>query len=262
MANRVWVFDLDGTLMNTLDLYRKPKDRACSLIIETLGSKSPSEHGIKVLHSKIDMAMTHETNPKTGKPYFYTKDRFPTSLARVYKILCQKARVVADQKIMEKLFKIGREVFNKKRYARKIEPYILPLFKFLKKRGDVILILTKGDKEVQGDKRESLRRAGILKYCDSRYFSDGFIIVEDNKENAFGKIREKYGADKIYYTVGDTYFDDIAIALQFGFFGIYIPSAFNWKEVGKLRQINRKRDKKRSNKYTDISEIRRKYTYL
>lgn len=262
MANKVFVLDLDGTCMNTLDLYRKPIARAASLIIETLGGKAPSEHEIRIRHNKLQKAMIYENNPQTKRPYYYTKPRFPTSLVRMYKILCEEAGIKVNEKIAKQIFRIGFGVFNKKRYLRKIMPSLLPLCKFLKKRGDIIIILTKGDKEVQGDKREALRKAGVLKYCDSRYFSDGFIIVEDDKESKFREIRKKYGTDKIYYTIGDTYFDDIDLALKYKYFGIYIQSSFNWKEVGKLKEINRRRNKKRSNKYRDLSEVRRKYEYL
>jgi len=262
MAKRVWVFDLDGNCMDSLDLYRKPIARAASLIIETLGAKAPSEHEIRIRHNKLQKAMVYETNPQTRKPYFYTKSRFPTSLVKMYRILCEEAGIKVNEKIAKQIFSIGFEVFNKKRYLRKIKPSLLPLCKFLKRRGDVIIILTKGDKEVQGDKREALRKAGILKYCDSRYFPDGFIIAEDTKDKYFKEIREKYGEEMLYYSVGDTYADDIAPALKLEYFGIYIPSHFNWKEIGKLKAINRQRNKKRSNKYHDLSEIRRKYEYL
>ena len=262
MANKVFVVDVDGTVMNTLDFYRKAIEEACSLIIEVLGSKAPSEHEIKIKHNKIQQEMVYEINPKIGLPFFYSKDKFPTSLVRIYRILCKEAGMETNKRIEEQLFSIGFKVFNKKRYLRKIKPSLLPLCKFLIKRGDIIIFLTKGDEEVQGDKKEALRKAGILKYCDSRYFPDGFIIAKDAKEKHFREIRKKYGIGKIYYAVGDTYFDDIAPALLEGYFGIYIPSPFNWKEVGKLSEINHKRDKKRSNRYRDLSEIRRKYEYL
>ena len=253
MANKVWVVDVDGTVMNTLDFYRKAIEEACSLIIEVLGSKAPSEHEIRIRHNKIQQEMVYETNPNTGSPYFYSKDKFPTSLVRIYGILCKEAGMETDERVEEQLFGIGFKVFDKKRYLRKIKPSLLPVCKFLNKRGDIIIFLTKGDEEVQGDKKEALKKAGILKYCKE------FIIAEDTKDDDFRKIRKRYGGDKLYYSVGDTYFDDIAPALRYGYFGIYIPSPFNWKEIGKLREINRKRDKKRSNRYRDLSEVRRNH---
>ena len=39
MADKVWVFDLDGTLMDTIDLYRKPSEKAYALLMEILGEK-------------------------------------------------------------------------------------------------------------------------------------------------------------------------------------------------------------------------------
>ena len=129
------------------------------------------------------------------------------------------------------------------------------MVKFLHNQGDVLVILTKGDKTVQGDKRRVLKQIGLL-----RYFKE-FIIVDDNKEKAFRDIQRRYKA-KRYFSIGDTYGWDILPAIKFGYFGIYTPSPANWMEMGKLKRIERRRSKINSNRYESLIEIKEKYRFL
>ena len=259
MANRVWVFDLDGTLMDTLDLYRKPLERAHALIVEILGEKSPPLSEIKSRHSALDKELIYRINPLTKKPYLYTKCRFPTSFVEIFKILSKEAELelsaVDERRYYNQLYKIGMETFKKERYKRKIKSQVLPLVKFLSSQEDTLIILTKGDKGVQGDKRRVFKEVGLL-----RYFKE-FIIVDDKKDRAFKDIRQRYPATE-YYSVGDTYSWDILPAIKFGYFGIYTPSPANWMEMGKLKRIERRRSKINSNRYESLIEIKEKYRFL
>lgn len=259
MADKVWVFDLDGTLMDTLDLYRKPCEKAYALIMEILGEKSPPLSEIKRRQRELDKDLIYSINPLTKKPYLYIKRRFPTSFVEIFKILCQEAGLelsAADERrYYNQLFKIGMETFKKERYKRKIKPQVLPLVKFLRNQGDTLVILTKGDKGVQGDKRRVFKEVGLL-----AYFKE-FIIVDDKKDRAFKDIRQRYPAID-YYSVGDTYSWDILPAIKLGYFGIYIPSLANWMEMGKLKRIECRRSKVKSKRYESLIEIKEKYEYL
>lgn len=255
MANRVWVFDLDGTLMDTLDLYRKPAEEAYTLIMRKLSSQSPSFNEIKERHGTLDKEMIYEKDPDTGRPYLYTKKRFPTSLVKIYEILCKEAGIEPSFSVMRQIYRIGLKAFNQERYRRKLKPQAFSIAKFLKEKGDTLVILTKGDNRIQGDKRRVLQRAGLL-----RFFEE-FIIVPDDKAGAFRAVMNRYRGER-YYSVGDTYMADIMPAIKHGFFGIYIPSPANWMEIGKLKRIERRRSKNRSNKYGNLMEIAEKYDYL
>lgn len=255
MANRAWVFDLDGTLMDTLDLYRKPAEEAYTLIMRKLSSHPPSFNEIKSRHGALDKEMVYQKDPDTGKAYLYTKKRFPTSLVKIYEILCKEAGLEPSFSVMRQIYRIGLKAFNQERYRRKIKPQAFSIAKFLKEKGDTLVILTKGDKRIQGDKRRALQKAGLLKYFEE------FIIVPDDKAEAFRMIMHRYAGEK-YYSVGDTYMADIMPAIRHGYFGIYIPSPANWMEIGKLKRIERRRSKNRSNKYGNLMEIAEKYDYL
>ncbi|MBI4992463.1 MAG: HAD family hydrolase [Candidatus Harrisonbacteria bacterium] len=255
MANRVWVFDLDGTLMDTLDLYRKPAEEAYTLIMRKLGDHSPSFNEIKERHSILDKEMIYQKDPDTGKLYLFTKKRFPTSLVKIYEILCKEAGIEPSFLVMRKIYRIGLKAFNQERYRRKIKPQAFMIAQFLKKRGDILFILTKGDRRIQGDKRRALKEAGLLK------FFKAFIIVPDDKGPALKSIKETY-PDNERYCIGDTYKADIMPGIKWGFFGVYIPSNANWMEVGRLKWIEQQRSKRRSNRYANLMEIAEKYDYL
>lgn len=253
------MFDLDGTLMNTLDLYEKPREKAYALITEILGDKSPALNEIKERHSKLDKELIPAIDPSTGKPYLYTKRRFPTSFVEIFKILCKESGLELsasdERRYYNQLYKIGLEAFKKERYKRKIKPQAFTVVRFLRRQEDILVILTKGDKGVQNDKKGALKEAGLLKFFKE------FITVPDNKEKAFRDIMKRYPAES-YYSIGDTYGWDILPAIKSGYFGIYIPSAANWMEIGKLKKIERQRSKIRSNRYESLIEIKEKYDYL
>lgn len=253
---RVWVLDLDGTLMDTLLLYLAPIARACKIIMQELGNKSPSENMIRMRHNALDRAMINEINPETGHPYKLCKGRFPLSLARIYRVLCEEAKIPPKKVIENQLRRIGMTTFDKRQYPSKVKPFVSLLLRQLRKRGDRIFIVTKGDETVQGDKRDAFCKLGLLEYVDA------FLIPEDDKTPYFRAIKQKYGARARYYSVGDTYDDDIVPSLKSGYFGIYIPSQGNWKELGKLTEINKRRSKKRTVRYRHLSDILRKLHYL
>ncbi len=251
MADRLFVYDLDGTLMKS-DFYMKPTHEACVLIMRTLGDHSPTLNEIKRRHNKLDRAMIYQKDPDTGRLYYYTKKRFPMSLVKIYEMLCEEAGVEPSLKIRNRLFKIGQTAFDQSRYIRKIKPEAFLSAKFHKEQGDVMIILTKGDSRVQNDKRTALGKAGLLKY-----FTD-FVVVTDSKYKYFKLIRSRHPGMKCY-SVGDTYSDDIRPAIKAGYTGIWIPSEGNWKEIGKIQRIDRSRSKRKSRRFSHLMEIVERY---
>lgn len=257
---RVWVFDLDGILMDTGVLYRKSQELAFELIIESLGDRAMTLKEISSRQHLIDCKLAHCINPRTEKLYAYTKYRFPTSLVLTYEILCKEVGLKPKESVKKKLYKIGLSTFDKRKYPKLIKPHALSVFKFLHSRGDIIYVLTKGDKEIQGDKREVLKKIGFGKYWK------GFRIAPNAKRGDFRFIAKKYirkyKKATHLFSIGDTYEADIGPALKEGYFGIYIHSVGNWLEIGKLAKIELKRDKKRTRHYSNIIEVKEKYQTL
>src|SRR3989344_4574606 len=150
MANNVWVFDLDGILIEVNDLYGRAIEIAFTLIKKDLKDKSPTFKEIKRRQRKLDKRMIYTINPKTKKFFLFTKSRFPTSLKLIYEIFCKEAGLEPNPKTAEAIYRTGFIAFEKKKYLKRISRFALPLFEFLRSQGDKIFIVTKGDQKVQG----------------------------------------------------------------------------------------------------------------
>jgi len=248
IVERLWVFDLDGLLMETGMLYDRAIDVLVKIAIKALNGRVSIEE-VKKRQNKIDKRMKEEINPRTGKTFGLDKSRFPLSLVRTYKVFCLECGKLPSASAIAMLKLAGKRVFDEKEYAKLVRPEVLPLFKFLKGKGDKIVILTKGDNEVQLAKKDSLCKLGIMNYCD------GFVVVPDDKSDAMKKIKKENPASR-YYCVGDTYEADVLPGIKISYFGIHIPYALNWMERGRSAEIEAMRDKERSVCFEGIAWIR------
>lgn len=249
VAKWLLVFDLDGPLMRTGELYDVALATLAELVYKEFDGKI-SKQEILRRQNDLDKKMLEEINPRTGEKYLYNKSRFPLSLVRTYKILCIENGKACRAEISRSLSEVGKKVFDEAEYARIIRQEVLPLFRFLcEEKNCLIVILTKGSAQVQLDKKRALKKAGIMRYVRK------FIVVPDDKGGQLKEIREKYIALG-YYCVGDTYLEDVLPGMKIGYFGIHIPYELNWKERGKTEEIESMRDKTRSVRYPDIEHIR------
>jgi haloacid dehalogenase-like hydrolase len=253
-VERLWVFDLDGPLMDTGILY----DNAIHILVKIVsiffgGRISVDE--IKKRQSEVDKRMIKEINLRTGRVFGLSKIRFTLSLMRTYKTFCVECGARSLSSIMSKLKIAGEDVCDKNEYEKIIRSEVLPLFKFLKNKGDKIFILTKGDIEVQMDKKETLCKLGIMDFCD------GFIVVPDDKSRAIEKIKQENPALRCY-CVGDTYEADVEPGIKVGYFGIHIPYIFNWMERGRATEVEAMRDKDRSVCVNNIAWIQERWRLL
>lgn len=250
----LFVFDLDGPLMKTGELYDGALAVLAELVFKEFGGKIFKREILR-RQNELDRKMLQEINPRTGEKYLYNKSRFPLSLVRTYEVLCLENGKKCSVEISRQLREAGRRVFDKAEYMRIIRREVLPLFRFLHKMGCLVVILTKGSDQVQLDKKHTLKKAGIMRYVKE------FIVVSDDKGGKLKEIREKYAALR-YYCIGDTYLEDVLPGMEIGYFGIHIPYKLNWKERGKSGKIEAMRDKKRSVKFKSIAEIQKKFHWL
>ncbi|MCL5017098.1 MAG: hypothetical protein M1155_00310 [Patescibacteria group bacterium] len=250
----VWVFDLDGPLMDTGMFY----DRALKEFSERMLSVFNGKFSVKEILDKqheLDLQMMYDINPYTGEYYLLHKSRFPLSLMKTYRFFCEKIGKKFNGEIGKKMRDIGKKVFLKDEYDGVIRSEVLSLFQFLKSKNEKIFILTKGDDEIQGDKKWALKKAGIMAYCDD------FYVVPDHKNKKIKEIKSENPALR-YYCVGDTYKEDVEIGIRIGFFGIYIPYESNWKERGHFDDIEHYRNKSRSVRCSSIAEIKSWFEFL
>lgn len=249
--DKVFVFDLDDTLMDNVHDYAGPILDMAKVIIRELGPMAPHVSAIIALEEEIDKRRIHEINPATGLEFLYSMERFPGTMVETYRAICQKARVEPDKPVEEELYQIGMQAFDPSRYAGNIYSEALPLIRFLKKRGDVPMLLSKGDKRVQSKKFSAL------------HVGDNFVRarIVDNKTPEIFRQMVKGFEDYTYYSVGNDYEKDIVPALEAGFKGIFIPVE-TWEVIGRMEEILARVDRSRNLVLNNISELKERYGEL
>ncbi len=251
--DKLFVFDLDDTLIDNVHDYAKPILNACGLIIQTLGSRAPHVSKLIAIEQEIDKHRIKEINPDTNKPYLYSMERFPSSLVETYREICQPARITPKPEIEEELYNIGLQAFNEDQYVKNTKPHTLSTLDFLREQGDTLMLCSKGDKRVQGKKLSALKSEGI------DHFSK-IIVVDDKTPDNFKKLSKGFTRCQ-RYSIGNSYTSDIVPALEAGFKGIYIPVE-TWETVGKMEEIHAEIDKEECFVFRSLKSIQTQYEKL
>lgn len=251
---KLFVFDLDDTLIDNMHDYAEPIVNAAMLIIKTLGNRAPHVSKIIAMEQEIDTRRVKEINPTTGKPHLWSMERFPGSLVEVYREICAASKIEPQKQIEETLYAIGLSAFDEKRYAAQINPHTKEVLDFLKAEGDTLILCTKGDTRVQEKKCAALLGANAL-----TQFSD-LLVVDEKTPELFRTISKNYPG-LAPYSVGNSYQSDIVPALYAGFRGIYIPVE-TWDTIGKIGEIRSKIDWSRCIELKNLRELKNRYGEL
>lgn len=265
MARKVFVFDLDDTLIDNIHDYAEPILDTCRLIVRTLGRKAPHVDVIIALEHEIDSRRVKETNPATGKPYLYSMERFPGTCVEVYREIARRAGIIPDPELEKEFYAIGMQAFDESRYAKNIIPRAKEVLDFLRSEHDFLRLLTKGDSRVQEKKLASLRSSGI-----NHFMAFGWRVVEQKNFAEFKKIMISVYRDcddlqevspRRFYSVGNSYDSDIKPALAAGFKGILVPVE-TWDLIGKMDDVVREAKDNGILVFNDLSEIITRYDEL
>ncbi|MDO8504858.1 MAG: hypothetical protein Q7S36_03320 [Candidatus Liptonbacteria bacterium] len=234
--NKLFVFDLDDTLIDNVHDYADPILDSCRLIVRTLGNKAPHVSKIVAMEQEIDKARIKEVNPDTGQPYLFSIERFPGSLVQTYLNICKHSGATPLSSIEMQLHDIGMQAFDKKRYLTNVNPHARAALSFLRDKGDHLVLCTKGDGKVQAKKVAALRKSGVDINC-----FDELLIVDNKDTQLFTAMKSGFGKDSAY-SVGNSYQSDILPALNAGYMGIYIPVE-TWESLGQMDELLAKVDK-------------------
>ena len=163
--------------------------------------------------------MVSEINPKTGKLYGFSMERFPSSLARCYQNLCQMGYGAYDNGTAQQIYTIGMTAFDHENYKKHgLVPGARKALNFLRKRKDELILITKGDRRVQQSKIDALELGAWFKKM---------LIVDDKPPSLFEEIKKSFPGQPIF-SVGNSFSSDIRPAIAGGVKGIFIPY-FTWK---------------------------------
>lgn len=160
-----------------------------------------------------------EIDKKGAEKNGFGKDRFPTSFRIAYTQTLDSCGISHSEKDAEEAYRIGTTVFDKTRYETNgfLEGAEKTL-DFLLGQGDRLVLITKGDSEIQKDKIDANQLQD--------WFGEDIYVV--NKKNEWtiqsltkGNLRDE-DFDEIYH-VGNSIRSDVYPALDSGIRSVYIP---------------------------------------
>lgn len=248
---KVFVFDLDDTLMTNVHDYAEPILNMARVIIRELGPMAPHVSVIIALEEEIDKRRVQEINPATGQKFLYSMERFPGTMVETYQAICQRANVEPDKSVEWELYQIGMRAFDPAMYKSHIHPAALKTIDFIYDQGDIPMLLSKGDSRVQSKKFSALEAGHIF---------DRARIVDTKTADTFREIiqgYEGYGT----YSVGNDYDKDIVPAFEVGFMGVLIPVE-TWEVMGRMDEILAKVDHSRCLVLNNLGELKERYGEL
>ena len=218
---KVFLFDLDDTLLWNEYTYSLAAIEFFEFLIKIFNNRLPFIGGIAKRVEEISHQLVSEFNPETGEAFGFSMNRFPETLVRSYKELCENGWGKIDPSIAHSIYDIGNKAFDKELYKKAgMVPGAKRTLLFLLAQENVRLrLLTKGDPEVQRRKIDALELGS---------FFHSIEIVPNKDVALFFFWKERLSKDAKIFSVGNSFSSDIKPALEAGISAIFIP-CYTWK---------------------------------
>ncbi|GMR19232.1 MAG: hypothetical protein BMS9Abin34_364 [Patescibacteria group bacterium] len=211
---RLWIFDLDGTLVSSGIDYDRALMHFVLLMLDVLEHRAPRSGGILWLVNKIDKDRFKEMRAD--------KRRFPGSLVECYRQLCSRAEIPIDHGVEQQCWDLGYSALSEGTYRdRSMILGAAEALQFLLDQGLLIFCVTAGDPEVQWMKWRG--------YNLRRFFPTPceFRVVRWDKEDTLRRLlKENPGATGCM--VGDSIGSDLCPAYKVGLTPVYVPNPGTW----------------------------------
>jgi len=209
-GKKVFVFDYDDTLAWNECYYTRAETRLVNYMVEQFFPKCPKVFDIVQVFEKKDLANV--------KKYGLSTKRFPTSWLETYDHFCKEYGHQSSDWEKDEVESLAKTAFH-------IRPGLVQgaeeALTYLASTGDRLVLLTKGDSELQQKKLSLNSMSRWFKESDTRivdlYKGDAFRKIMEESEAEFGK--DGFTA----YSVGNSYKSDITPAIDAGMKGIYVP---------------------------------------
>lgn len=212
---RVFVWDLDDTLIWTSWAYSRACIEFFNYMTRLYSDRLIEVRTLFTISEEIDKSLIKEINPKTGKPYGYSMHRFPESLVKTYEWLCEHKYGKYQKLVAMKVREIGRGAFDPLGYKQQgLVEGAEKTLNFINSRGDVQILVTKGEPDVQECKMVTLNLG--------QWFGDQIEIVDSKTKETFLDYRSRFPGCSIF-SIGNSYNSDILPALEAGIKAIFIP---------------------------------------
>ncbi|MDD4878145.1 MAG: HAD family hydrolase [Candidatus Nanoarchaeia archaeon] len=240
--NKTFIFDYDDTLAWCEHDYCYAIIDFLKFTIDKLGHKAPDVQSIM----ELEMGLNKQGVLKHG----FKGDVFPASCRDAYRIICERAGV-EDKQGEEEAYNIGMRAFDEKRYReRGLVEGAAETLEFLVSQRDELILLTKGDREIQQKKIEA---TGLWRY----FRVDAINIVEKKNADTIRDVIAGRDKSRVWH-VGNSIRSDVNPALEAGINVIYIPCE-TWAYE---REHNGVPDDSRITTFSSITGIKENYHLL
>ncbi|MBI2063239.1 MAG: HAD family hydrolase [Candidatus Yanofskybacteria bacterium] len=249
---KLFIFDLDDTLMWNEYTYSLATIEFLQYILEIFQHRAPFAGDIAQMIAETSHRLLKEKNPTTGLPYGFSINRFPDTLVQSYRTLCENGWGEYQDRHANHIHNIGMRSFDEELYLKQgMVPGAIEVINFLQDKGDILVLLTKGDPRVQERK---------IKALDLGHWFKEIKVVDGKTKEMFKQFTNGHSAETVY-SVGNSFSSDIRPALDAGCSAIFIP-CFTWRaesiDVDQLTES----EKKRLFEIKNISEIVEIYNNL
>jgi putative hydrolase of the HAD superfamily len=149
----------------------------------------------------------------------FGKERFPTSIGKTYSVVFRDIGLKVSDENLQQAYDIGMSVFDKKRYEQNgLLSGAEETLDFLISKGDRLVLITKGDLEIQEAKIDANRLGG--------WFGEDLYVVNKKSEWTMqrlirGNLSEE-DSESMYH-VGNSIRSDLYPSLNAGIGCVYVP---------------------------------------
>ncbi len=237
--DKTFIFDYDDTLAYNMIDYSLAELSFLEFIIDRLGPRAPGIQELINLEVQIDKNAVAEMG--------FSSKRFPTSLRETYREICRTLRIIPKEKDLQTAYDIGRTAFDEFNWKKRgfIEGAEETL-DFLIKQNDELMLLTKGDYEIQAKK---ISTTGCRKWFGDKVY----IVPNKDKQAVLGAVGERNKSR--VWLVGNSIKSDVGPALEAEIGVVYIPfETWAWEKEHKGRP-----EHPRLKVFESIIEIKQKY---
>lgn len=212
MSSRALVIDMDGTLIECGKYYIEVKNKGAEYLSGVTGI---SQDAARKMIEAVDLAAV-------SLPGSFSADRMPNSFEAAASAAChiayhQKPELAPFYKHMSAMREIGKSVFDAP-YEQ--FPGVVHALLELKSQGWKMVLLTKGDTEVQQ------RKIALHRYQE---IFDVRVITLNKNVEVLQSVCDKFGIiPSQSWSIGDSVKDDIAPAKALGFKTIRVKDHTPW----------------------------------
>ncbi len=211
---KLWVFDLDGTLITSGIDYARATFNWGLMLINAMEHQAP--------HYEKFIEFLRDVDKERFKTMRAHRERFPGSMVEAYREVCQHSGIEPDPAIERKSWEIGMTALSEETYRnRGMMPGVEDTLGLLQSRGEPIYCITAGDAVVQWMKWRG--------YNLRRFFPSNreFRVVKWEKLPTLDRLRRLH-PDLQAVMVGDSIGSDLVPAAKVGYCPIYIPHPSVW----------------------------------